>query len=232
MYPREYDEAITVFSPEGRLYQVEYAMEVVKRGSTIVGVTSPEGVVLAAEERPENPLHLTNPSQKLFQLDEHIAVAAAGMRGDVRVLVGYGRLLCQRHRLLYDEPMGLEVLANTLGGLVHAYTQIAWVRPFGVGLLIAGVDHGDVGLLTLDPSGSYKGYRAAALGRGEGDARKLLEERYRGGLSLDEAIGLALDALKASAGALSPGDVSLLVVETEGPTLRWLGVEELSRYMG
>ena len=231
MYPREYDEAITVFSPEGRLYQVEYAMEVVKRGSTIVGVASPEGAVLAAEEKPENKLHLTNPSQKLFQLDEHIGVAVAGMRGDARVLVNYGRILCQYHRLLYDEPIDLEALVRLLGDLVHAYTQMAWVRPFGVGLLIAGVDHGGVRLLSLDPSGSYKGYRATALGRGERTAVELLEKRYRDGLTLDDAIRLTLEALKASSESLSPADVSLAIIPRETASLRWLSPEELQGYM-
>ena len=231
MYPREYDEAITVFSPEGRLYQVEYAMEVVKRGSTIVGVASPEGAVLAAEEKPENRLHLTNPSQKLFQLDEHIGVAVAGMRGDARALVNYGRLLCQYHRLLYDEPIDPEVLTRHLGDLIHTYTQMAWVRPFGVGLIIAGVNSKGVRLLALDPSGSYKGYRATALGRGEGKAVDLLEKRYRAELTLDDAIRLALEALRAASPSLTPMEISMLVISRETASLRWLTPEELQGYM-
>jgi proteasome alpha subunit len=232
MHLRGYDEAITVFSPEGRLYQVEYAMEVVRRGSTIIGVTSPEAAVLAAEEKAETPLHLTNPSQKLFQLDEHVGVAAAGMRGDTRVLINYGRLVCQHHRLLYDQPIDLEVLTRAVGNLVHAYTQIAWVRPFGVGLLIAGIDHGGARLLLVDPSGSYKGYRAAALGRGEGKARAFLEDHYKDDLNLKGAIRLVVNALRASSESVSLSDISLLVIPRETGSLRWLNTAELARYVG
>jgi proteasome alpha subunit len=163
--PRAYDRAITIFSPEGRLYQVEYALELVKRGAPVVGVSCAEGVVLAANETPESELEDPEYFRKIFQLDDHVASAIAGLSSDARVLIEQARVFCQSNKLLYDEAVDIETLAKRIGDMAQVYTQHAGVRPFGVSMIIAGVDVEGARIFTTDPSGAYRGFKATAVGR-------------------------------------------------------------------
>ena len=232
MRSNQYDAAITIFSPEGRLYQVEYALELVKRGAPIVGVYSPEGVVLAADETPESTLEDTNYLKKIFQFDDHVGAAIAGLSSDARVLMGQGRVFCQSNRLLYDEPADVEALIGTLSGRIQVYTQHGGIRPFGVSLIIAGVDSTGPKLLTTDPSGSYRGYKARALGRNADQANTLLDEKYVEGLSLDDAVRLGIEAVDAaSGGEVTPATVKVAVIPSETRVLKRLSEEEIAGYM-
>lgn len=232
MRGNQYDAAITIFSPEGRLYQVEYALELVKRGAPIVGIFSPEGLVLAANETPESGLEDPNYYRKIFQFDDHIGVAIAGLSSDARVLLDQGRVYCQSNRLLYDEPVDVESLVGTLSDRMQVYTQHGGVRPFGVSMIFAGVDTVGGKILTSDPSGSYRGYKARALGRNAEEANKLLEERYQEGLDLGEAITLSIEAVKvASGGDLDPSVVKVAVVPIETKAFRRLSEEEVTKYI-
>ncbi len=231
--PRAYDRAITIFSPEGRLYQVEYAMELVKRGAPIVGVSSPEGAVLAANETPESRLEDPKYFRKIFQLDDHVGVAIAGLSSDARVLINQARLTCQYHRLLYDEPVDIETLTRRIGDIVQVYTQHAGVRPFGVSMIFAGVDKTGSKVLMTDPSGSYRGYKATAVGRKSDEANKYLEEHYRDDLSLDEVIKLAVETIKvASEGEVTSKVVKVAVIPLETRVFRRLSEEEVEKYLG
>jgi proteasome alpha subunit len=120
-----YDRAITVFSPQGRLYQVEYALETVKSGSTVVGVAINEGIVLAVEERAYSKLQNPNYSQKLFQIDEHIGAASSGLISDARILIDSARVYAQIYRLTYDIMPSAEVIAKRIGDTMQLYTQHA-----------------------------------------------------------------------------------------------------------
>ena len=231
--PRAYDRAITIFSPEGRLYQVEYAMELVKRGAPIIGVSSPQGAVLAANETPESRLEDPEYFRKIFQLDDHVGVAIAGLSSDARVLINQARLTCQYHRLLYDEPVDIETLTRRIGDLVQVYTQHAGVRPFGVSMIFAGVDKTGSKVLMTDPSGSYRGYKATAVGRRSDEANKYLEGNYSDGLSLDEAIKLAVETIQvASEGEITPKVVKVAVIPLETRVFRRLTEEEVEKYFG
>jgi proteasome alpha subunit len=232
MRPNQYDAAITIFSPEGRLYQVEYALELVKRGAPVVGVYSPEGVVLAANETPESVLEDPNYFRKIFQFDEHIGVAIAGLSSDARVLIDQGRVYCQSNRLLYDEPADVESLMGVLSDRMQVYTQHGGVRPFGVSMIIAGVDTTGGKVLTTDPTGSYRGYKARAMGRNADQADKLLDERYEEGITLGEAVRLAIEAVKtASEGEITPGIVKVAVIPNETKTFRRLSEEEVAEHL-
>lgn len=232
MRSNQYDAAITIFSPEGRLYQVEYALELVKRGAPIVGVYSPEGVVLAADETPESTLEDPGTFKKIFQFDDHVGAAIAGLSSDARVLMSQGRVFCQSNRLLYDEPADIDALISTLSGRIQVYTQHGGIRPFGVSLIVAGVDSTGAKLLTTDPSGSYRGYKARALGRNADPANSLLDEKYVEGISLDEAISLAIGAVSvASGGEVTPATVKVAVVPSETKVLKRLTEEEVAKYM-
>lgn len=227
---REYDGAITIFSPEGRIYQVEYALELVKRGSPIVGVKSPEGVVLAAIEPKQSRLAAQINSKKIYQIDEHVAVAIAGLSPDARVLVRQARYVSQGNRMTYDEPVDIESLTSSVGDLLQTYTQNAGVRPFGVSIIFGGVDNHRVSLISTDPSGSYRGHKAHAIGRNSEKAMKVLHEQYREGMNLDEATALAVESLKEAADeALTPEDLNISLISEE-QKFRTLSVEEIKKY--
>ncbi len=232
MRSNQYDAAITIFSPEGRLYQVEYALELVKRGAPIVGVYSPEGVILAADETPESTLDDPNYLKKIFQFDDHVGAAIAGLSSDARVLMGQGRVFCQSNRLLYDEPADIEALIGTLSSRIQVYTQHGGIRPFGVSLIVAGVDTTGPKLMTTDPSGSYRGYKARALGRNADKANTLLDEKYVEGLSMDDAIRLGIEAVDAaSGGKVTPATVKVAVIPSEARVFKRLSEEEIEKYV-
>ena len=230
--PRAYDRAITIFSPEGRLYQVEYALELVKRGAPIVGVSSPEGVALVANETPESRLEDPRFFMKIFQLDDHVGTAVAGLISDARVLIEQSRVYCQSNRLLYDEPVDLESLTKRIGDQAQVYTQHAGVRPYGVSMILAGVDTTGSRVFMADPSGSYRGYKAVAVGRKNEEGNKLLEEEYRPELTLDEAIALAVQAVKtASDKDVTAKIVKVAVVPADTRVFRKLSESEVERYL-
>ena len=231
--PRAYDRAITIFSPEGRLYQVEYALELVKRGAPIVGVACPQGAIIAANETPESDLEDPEYFRKIYQLDDHVASAIAGLSSDARVLIEQARVYCQSNKLLYDEPLDIEVLARRLGDLAQVYTQHAGVRPFGVSMILAGVDATGSKVLTTDPSGAFRGYKATAVGRKSEEANKLLEEKYVDGMSLDEAAKLAVDAVKvASDMEVTAKNVKLATISSDTLAFRRLSEEEVGQLLG
>jgi proteasome alpha subunit len=193
--PGAYDRAITVFSPDGRLFQVEYASETVKRGATVLGITSPEAVVLAAEERATSKLQDPSFMWKIFQIDEHVGAAVAGLSCDAHILVDQARIYAQSNRLLYDEPIDVEILTRRIGEIKQLYTQHAGVRPFGISILFGGVDRKGSRIFWTDPSGAYLAYKAWAIGAGGDTANEILETEYKDSITLDESVVLALKCM-------------------------------------
>ncbi|MDH3395234.1 MAG: archaeal proteasome endopeptidase complex subunit alpha [Nitrosopumilus sp.] len=185
-----YDRAITVFSPDGRLYQVEYAIETVRRGTIAVGVKCKDGIIIAVEEKPRK-LQISNTAQKIFQIDDHVGVAAAGYIPDARSQVDNARFFSQSNRMIYDEPVEVETIAKHLADQCQQYTQYAGVRPYGVALILGGVVNGTSQLYLTDPSGTYISYDAIAIGSGSDQVTDFLEKTYKSDLSLDEAAILA-----------------------------------------
>ncbi|MGQ9679575.1 MAG: archaeal proteasome endopeptidase complex subunit alpha [Candidatus Bathyarchaeia archaeon] len=230
--PRDYDEAITIFSPEGRLYQVEYAIELVKRGAPILGISSQEGVVLAASEHLESPLQDPKYNWKIFQLDEHVGVAIAGLISDARILIEQARIFCQQNRMIYDEPASIESLARVIGDQAQVYTQYAGVRPFGVSLILGGVDKSGSRVMTTDPSGSYRVFKAIAVGRKSEEANKLLDEKYRDDITLRDSIKLAFDTICLASEEREPlKNIKVAIVPLENPKFRRLSPSEVEEYL-
>ncbi|NLE05913.1 MAG: archaeal proteasome endopeptidase complex subunit alpha [Crenarchaeota archaeon] len=192
--PGAYDRAITVFSPDGRLFQVEYAMELVNRGATILGIQCAEGVVIGAEENIE-PLEETGYSWKIFRIDEHISAAIVGLSSDARVLIDQARVYAQSNKLTYDEPIDTEVVTKRICDIQQMYTQHAGVRPFGISLIFGGVDKTGPRVFGTHPSGTYRGYKAAALGAGRETVLNIFKEEYKDDLSLEETKKLAIKCL-------------------------------------
>ncbi len=225
-----YDRAITVFSPDGRLYQVEYAIETVRRGTLALGIKSNDGVILAVEEKTRK-LQVSSVTQKIFQIDEHIGLAAAGYIPDARTQVDHARFFAQSNRLIYDEPVDVEGVAKNLADMAQQYTQYAGVRPYGVALIIAGVDKNGVGLYLTDPSGTYIGYDAVAIGAGSEQVTEHLEKNYKNNLTLDEASTLAIESIfMVSEEKTGTKHIRLAFIDNKTKILRMIPQEEIERY--
>jgi len=230
--PGGYDRAITVFSPDGRIFQVEYAMETVRKGSTVLGIISPEGVVLAAEEKPMSKLQDPNFTWKIFQVDEHMGAAIAGLSSDARILIDQARVHAQSNRLMYDEPIDVEVLAKRIGDIMQLYTQHAGVRPFGVSIIFAGVDKTGSRLFQADPGGNYFGFKATVIGAGTEITKDLLEAEYHDGIMLDDAIILAIQCLaKVMEGKIDPTKIRVAVIPADIKKFRRLTNDELEKFI-
>ena len=185
-----YDRAITVFSPDGRLYQVEYAIETVRRGTIAVGIKCKEGIVIAVEEKPRK-LQISDVAQKVFQIDDHVGVAAAGYIPDARSQVDNARFFSQSNKMIYDEAVEVETIAKHLADQCQQYTQYAGVRPYGVALILGGVVNKTPQLYLTDPSGTYISYDAIAIGSGSDQVTDFLEKTYKNDLSIEDASALA-----------------------------------------
>jgi len=230
--PGAYDRVITIFSPEGRLFQVEYAVEAVKRGATVLGVVSKEGVVLTAEEKAPSKLQDPSFAWKIFQIDEHLGVAIVGLGADARVLIDQARLFAQSNRLMYDEPIDTEVLAKRIADIKQIYTQHSGVRPFGVAMLFGGIDKEGPKLFVTLPGGDYWGYKAYALGAASDAALEVLEAKHRDDMSLDEAVLLGLECLaKSVEGKLEAPRVRMVVISAADRKFRRLTDQEVDSYI-
>jgi len=229
--PGAYDRAITVFSPDGRLFQVEYALETVNRGATIIGVACPEGVVLGAEEKLETKLQDPDFTLKLFEVDEHLGAAVVGLSSDARILLDQARVYAQSNRLMYDEPIDVETVTKRVGDIKQLYTQHAGVRPFGVSIIFGGVDKAGNKVFATHPSGSYRGYKATSVGIGRETVENILKDDYKEDLTLDDAIKLAMKCLLKS--FESRGEqprVKIAVIPSATKKLRILSDKEIETY--
>ena len=180
-----YDRAITVFSPDGRLFQVEYAREAVKRGTTTVGLKFKDGVVLIVDKRIASRLMEPKSIEKIFKIDHHIGCATSGLVADARILVDQARVIAQVNKITYDENMGVEELVKRICDYKQNYTQYGGVRPFGTALLVAGVDELGEHLFETDPSGALVSYKAGSIGAGRNVVMEVFEEQYAEGMSND-----------------------------------------------
>jgi len=229
--PGAYDRAITVFSPDGRLFQVEYAMELVNRGATIMGIQCKEGVVLGSEENIE-PLEEAEYSWKIFKVDEHVGAAIVGLSSDARILIDQARIYAQSNRLTYDEPIDVEVVTKRICDIQQMYTQHAGVRPFGVSIIFGGVDKNGSHVFGTHPSGTYRGYKATALGAGRETVLAILKDEYRETLNLEENTKLTVKCLvKALEARQLPPRIKIAVIPTATKQLQMLTDEKVESYI-
>jgi proteasome alpha subunit len=225
-----YDRAITVFSPDGRLYQVEYAIETVRRGTLAIGVKSKTGVILAVEEKARK-LQMTSVTQKIFQVDDHIGVAAAGYIPDARTQVDHARFFAQSNRLIYDEPVDVEAVAKNIADMAQQFTQYAGVRPFGVALILAGVDKNGSALYLTDPSGTYIGYDAVAIGAGSDQVTEFLEKSYNDDISMEDASALAIESIYlVSEDKTGTRHIKMAVIDDQTKLMRKVEESDIDRY--
>jgi len=228
----KYDRALTVFSPEGRLYQVEYALEAVRRGTLAVAVGSKEGVCLAAQIKIPSKLMDPDSIDKIFQVDEHIGVAISGLHADSRILINYARVQAQSFRLTYDEPVRLNMLVKSIADLKQIYTQYGGIRPFGCSLFFIAVDSAGTQIFTTSPSGIYRPYKAYALGSGEAQAREYIQNNYKDDLSFSGIINLALNALKESIDEeLTKENIRIAYIKSDDKKFKLCSKDEVEKYI-
>jgi proteasome alpha subunit len=231
-YQMGYDRAITVFSPDGRLYQVEYAREAVKRGTTAVGIKAKDGVVLIVDKRVSSKLLEASSIEKIFKIDEHIGVASSGLVGDARALVDRARVECQINRVSYDEPIEVEALSKKICDHMQSLTQYGGIRPYGTALLIAGVSDGEVRLFETDPSGTLLEYKATGIGIGRPAAMKVFEEEYNPETEIKDAIPLGLKALhSATEGKFDVDQVEIGIIAKANPVFRKMSRQEVASFV-
>lgn len=194
-----YDRAITVFSPDGHLFQVEYAMEAVRKGSTAVGVRGSTVVVLGVEKKSYSALQESHTVRKLAKLDHHLCLAFAGLTADARVLINRARIEAQSHKLNYEDKMSVEQMARFIGVLQQKYTQAGGRRPFGLSVLIAGHDEQShkPHLYHSDPSGIFTEWTANAIGRNSKTVVEWLEKHHTDAdnANEDQAVRITIKAL-------------------------------------
>ncbi len=225
-----YDRGITIFSPDGRLYQVEYAREAVERGSATVGIRTADGVVLAADRQARSPLIERESIEKIHSIDSHAGVASAGHVADARQLVDFARQQAQIEQLRYDELIGVETLTKRITDHVQQYTQTGGARPFGVALLVGGVDDGEPRLFETDPSGTPYEWQAVAIGGGQEAIRGFLEAEYQPEMDLAAGVDLAIEALAVESDGLDAAGVDVATVDVESETFSSVPTERLEEH--
>ena len=226
-----YDRAITVFSPDGRLFQVEYAREAVKRGTTSLGIKYKDGVLLAVDKRVGSKLIEARSIEKIFQVDENIGIATSGLVADARILVDRARIEAQANRITYGEAIDVELLVKRLCDFKQLYTQHGGVRPFGIALLVAGVNDAPR-LFETDPSGALIEYKATAIGAGRNVVMEYFEKEYDENMSLDDAIFKAMVAMgKAIESELSSDGIEVGIIRVEDKIFRILSLDEIKGYI-
>lgn len=229
-----YDRAITIFSPDGSLYQVDYAFEAVKKGWTTLGIKTKAGVVIASEKKKAAQLLDVENIEKIFILDDHVGCSFAGLASDGRVLIDYARNTALQHKLTYDEPINIEYLVKLVSDLKQVYTQHGGVRPFGVALIIGGIDKGVPKLYMTEPSGQFMPYFAVAIGQGGYAATEYLEKSYKEDMSLEDTILLALRALASTlkpGEKLTPSTVEIGYASVETNIFRKMTTDERLQYI-
>ncbi len=193
-----YDRAITVFSPDGRLFQVEYAREAVKKGSTALGIKFKNGIVIISDKKIRSKLIEQNSLEKIQLIDDYVAAVTSGLVADARVLIDFARISTQQEKVTYGSLVNIENLVKRVADQMQQYTQYGGVRPYGVSLIFAGVDTIGPRLFDCDPAGTINEYKATSIGSGKEAVTAYLEKEYKDGLSEKEAVALGIKALKSS----------------------------------
>ena len=191
-----YDRAITMFSPDGRLLQVEYAKKTVRQGSTAIAMVCADGVIFVTDKRIIDKLVVPETVEKIWQIDEHMGATASGILSDARVLIERAQLKAQQHRVTYDSPIDTLTIVKDMCDLKQICTQSGGLRPFGVSLLVAGIEDHTPRLFETDPTGIFFQYKATVIGEGEVEVEEMLHSEYNEKITIEDGLRLSLKALK------------------------------------
>ncbi len=228
-----YDRAITMFSPDGRLLQVEYAKKTVRLGNTAIGMVCKDGVLLVTDKRLVDKLVVPEAIEKIWQVDDHIMITAAGILSDARILVERAQEKSTGYRITYDSPIDLLSIVKDIANLKQFCTQSGGLRPFGVSLLIAGADEGGLRLFQTDPTGLFYQYKAVVIGEGEADVEETLHKEYKEGMNVEEGLKLSIQALKRTIDGkeFSPERIDAAVIMERGRVMERVSKERIVKLM-
>ncbi len=228
-----YDRAITMFSPDGRLLQVEYAKKTVKQGSTAIAMQCKDGVLLCTDKRIVDKLVVPEAVEKIFQIDTHIGATASGILSDARVLIEHAQLEAQKHRVTYDSPIDVISIVKDICSLKQICTQSGGLRPFGVSILIAGIDSDGPKVFETDPTGIYFQYKATVIGEGEEEVEEVLHKEYNENMTIEEGFKLAISTLKKVLGdEFNVDRLDCAYIKTDEKKFRKLDKESIKKYAG
>lgn len=231
MYPniQAYDRG-GMFSPEGKLFQVEYAKEAVKKGATSIGIVADKSVVLIAHKNITEPLLIPSSLQKIFRIDSFIGTTYSGLVSDGLHIIGLMRSKTQTHRMIYDETESVETIAKEVSEEMQQATQYGGLRPFGISLLIAGFDS-KPRLFEIEPAAAFYGYKADAIGAGKKVAEEILVKEYKENMSVNEAIDLGLKIInKINVKKINEDNIDIAVINKEKGYIQ-LSPKEISKYL-
>lgn len=215
-----YDRTSAMFSPDGRLLQVEYAKKTVRQGTNALGMVCKDGVVLIAEKRIIEKLIIPKTVEKISEIDNHIVATASGMLSDARVLIERSQLVAQQHRVTYDTPVDILSVVKDICDMKQFYTQVGGARPFGVSILFAGISGNNPELYLTDPTGIFFGYKATAIGEAETELRELLEKSYKDSITTSEGVKMGITAIKKVLGKeYDPEKIDIAVIDAETKTI-------------
>jgi len=228
-----YDRAITMFSPDGRLLQVEYAKKTVRQGSTAIGMVCSDGVILVTDKRVIDPLVVPESVEKIWQIDDHIGATASGILSDARVLIERAQVRAQQNRVTFDSPIDTLTIVKDICTLKQICTQSGGLRPFGVSILVAGVDESKPVLFETDPTGIYFEYKASVIGEGELEIEEILHKEYNKDDSIEEGLKLCLKSLKKVLGDKFVIErIDAAYIRTEEKKFTKLTNEEIEKFSG
>jgi proteasome alpha subunit len=191
-----YDRTATMFSPEGKLLQVEYAEKAVRLGSASIGVVCSDGVFILADKRVKDKLVIQKSANKIYEIDSHIISSVSGIVSDARILIERAQVIAQQHRITYDSPIEPELIIKEVANIKQQFTQYGGARPFGVSLMIAGIKNKSPELYTSDITGNYFSYYANAIGENDEKIKEKLREKYKPELTIKKGVKLSLDIFK------------------------------------
>ena len=227
-----YDRAATMFSPEGHLLQVEYAEKTVRLGSASIGLVCKDGVVIVADKRVRDKLLALESTHKIFEIDSHIIAVSAGILADARILIDQAQVLAQQSRVTYDSPIEPELIVKELANLKQQFSQYGGARPFGVSLMIAGINNKKPELYSSDVTGNYTEYYATAIGENDDKIKEKLRENYKKDFTIKKGVKAALDIFKELEDKkFNVGRFELVYIKNEGSELKRLYGDELSEFI-
>lgn len=227
-----YDRAITMFSPDGRLLQVEYAKKTVRLGNTAIGMVCKDGVLLVTDKRLIDKLVVPEAIEKIWQVDEHIMATGSGILSDARILVERAQEKATSYRVTYDSPIDILSIVKDICNLKQYCTQSGGLRPFGVSLLIAGKDESGLKLFQTDPTGLFYQYKATVIGEGETEVEEILHKEYKEELTIEQGLKLCIQALKKTIGQkeFNPNRIDAAVVYDASGVMEKVSQEEILKY--
>lgn len=225
-----YDRAITMFSPDGRLLQVEYATKTVRIGNTAMGLVCKDGVLLVTDKRISDKLIIAEAIEKIFRIDEHMIATAAGILSDARVLVERAQQKAQENQITFDSPVDTLHIVKDMCALKQMCTQSGGLRPFGVSMLVGGADQDGAKLYRTDPTGLYYQYRATVIGEGETEIQEKLQKEYKESFTITQGLQFAVKAIKEFLGDdFSIDRIDAACIESETKSMKKLTKEEIEK---